>query len=183
MVSGQTIIMSLEIERMEANLKRLRERMPDFPVSSVMLSRLLQHVGRGMAAMLEDRIRPLGLNETEFRVLGMLFSQPDGVAHPSDLCSCTSQSPANMTRITDALVARALITRVASIQDRRKLVLRITPQGMDLVHRFLPSLHRGLRDVLKDFSADDQQRLIDQLKRISAALADAAAAPGEEPAK
>jgi hypothetical protein len=40
-----------------------------------------------------------------------------------------------------------------------------------------------LRDVLKDFSADDQQRLIDQLKRISAALADAAAAPGEEPAK
>jgi len=182
MVSGQTIIMSLEIERMEANLQRLRERMPEFPVSSVMLSRLLQHLGRGMAAMLEDRIRPLGLNETEFRVLGMLFSQPDGVAHPSDLCSCTSQSPANMTRITDALVARDLITRVPSLQDRRKLVLRITPQGTELVHRLLPSMHRGLREVLKDFSDEEQQRLIVQLKRISAALENAAAG-GSEPAE
>jgi MarR family transcriptional repressor of emrRAB len=127
--------------------------MPDLPRSCVLLSRLLQHLGRGMSAMLEHEIRPFGLNEAEFRVLTTLFSQPDGVAHPTDLCSKTSQSPANMSRISDALVSRDLITRLSSLRDRRKMVL------------FVP-----LRDIFKDFSDEDQQRLVAQLKHLSAKL-------------
>ena len=52
----------------EASLLRLSARMPDTPVAGVMLSRLLLHLGRGMAAMLEQQIRPFGLAEAEFRV-------------------------------------------------------------------------------------------------------------------
>ena len=120
--------------------------------------------------MLEHEIRPFGLNEAEFRVLTTLFSQPDGVAHPTDLCSKTSQSPANMSRISDALVSRDLITRLSSLRDRRKMVLRITEQGEDLVRRLLPLLFVPLRDLFKDFSDEDQQRLVAQLKHLSAKL-------------
>jgi MarR family transcriptional repressor of emrRAB len=123
-----------------------------------------------MSAMLEHEIRPFGLNEAEFRVLTTLFSQPDGVAHPTDLCSKTSQSPANMSRISDALVSRDLITRLSSLRDRRKMVLRITEQGEDLVRRLLPLLFVPLRDLFKDFSDEDQQRLVAQLKHLSAKL-------------
>jgi MarR family transcriptional repressor of emrRAB len=161
---------SLQFQKLEANLERLRGRMPDLPRSCVLLSRLLQHLGRGMSAMLEHEIRPFGLNEAEFRVLTTLFSQPDGVAHPTDLCSKTSQSPANMSRISDALVSRDLITRLSSLRDRRKMVLRITEQGEDLVRRLLPLLYVPLRDMFKDFSDEDQQRLIAQLKHLSAKL-------------
>jgi len=161
---------SLQFQKLEANLERLRGRMPDLPTSCVLLSRLLQHLGRGMSAMLEHEIRPFGLNEAEFRVLTTLFSQPDGVAHPTDLCSKTSQSPANMSRISDALVSRDLITRLSSLRDRRKMVLRITEQGEDLVRRLLPLLYVPLRDIFKDFSDEDQQRLVAQLKHLSAKL-------------
>lgn len=161
---------SLQFQKLEANLERLRGRMPDLPRSCVLLSRLLQHLGRGMSAMLEHEIRPFGLNEAEFRVLTTLFSQPDGVAHPTDLCSKTSQSPANMSRISDALVSRDLITRLSSLRDRRKMVLRITEQGEDLVRRLLPLLYVPLRDMFKDFSDEDQQRLVAQLKHLSAKL-------------
>ncbi len=79
--------------------------------------------------MLDHEIRPFGLAEAEFRVLTTLFSQPQGVAHPSDLCMRASQSPANMSRICDALVNRDLITRVLSLHDRRRMDVRTdTPQ-------------------------------------------------------
>jgi MarR family transcriptional repressor of emrRAB len=175
--------MSLQSELVEANLERLRNRMPDLPVSSVMIARLLQNLGRSMAAMLENQIRPFGLNDAEFRVLATLFSQPDGVAHPTDLCACTSQSPANMSRISDALVDRDLITRVSSVQDRRKLVLRITSRGEDLVRRLLPPMYRSLREIFKDFSDTEQQQLIGQLKRLGAELELALAPPGTESAE
>jgi MarR family transcriptional repressor of emrRAB len=159
---------SLKFQNVEANLARLQSRLPDTPVSSVLLSRLILHLGRGMAAMLEQEIRPFGLTEVEFRVLTMLFSQADGGAHPTELCAGTSQSPANMSRISDALVSRDLITRVSSVHDRRKMVLRITARGEDLVRRLLPMLYRPLREMFKDFTEEDQQNLIAQLKRLGA---------------
>src|SRR5450759_985545 len=159
-----------QFEMLEASLRRLRARMPETPIAGIMLTRLLLNLGRGMAAMLEQQIRPFGLAEAEFRVLTALFSQPEGVAHPSDLCARASQSPANMSRISDALVSRDLITRVSSVQDRRRMVLRITEQGEALVRRLLPLLHAPLKEMFGEFSQAELQQLIVQLKRLGMKL-------------
>jgi len=169
-----------QFEMLEASLGRLRARMPEAPMAEIMLTRLLLHIGRGMAGMLEQQIRPFGLAEAEFRVLTALFSQPEGVAHPSDLCARTSQSPANMSRISDALVSRDLITRVSSVQDRRRMVLRITEQGEAVVRRLLPLLHAPLKEMFGEFSEAELQQLIVQLKRLGMKL-DQVMAPEASP--
>jgi MarR family transcriptional repressor of emrRAB len=153
-------------DQLESNLRALGARMPDLPFTEILLCRLMLHRGREMAAMFEQKIRPFGLVEAEFRVLTTLFSQPDGVAHPSDLCSRAAQSPANMSRISDALVSRDLITRVASAQDRRRMVMRITEQGEELVRRLLPKMFVPLRAMLAEFTEAEQQQMISQLKRL-----------------
>jgi MarR family transcriptional regulator, negative regulator of the multidrug operon emrRAB len=164
---------------MEDNLQNLKRRLPDLPVSGILLCRLVLHLGREMAARFEQQLRPFGLAEAEFRVLTTLFSQPDGVAHPSDLCARASQSPANMSRISDALVSRGLITRVASVHDRRRLVLRITAQGEQLVRELLPILHVPLRRMLRDFPESEQRQLAAQLKRLGAELEQLSRLPAE----
>jgi MarR family transcriptional repressor of emrRAB len=160
-------------DKLEANLRALSARVPDLPFSGILLCRVVLQLGREMAADFEQRLRPFGLAEAEFRVLTTLFSQPDGVAHPSDLCARADQSPANMSRISDALVGRDLITRVLSVQDRRRIVLRITEQGEDLVRRLLPKLFVSLRGMFAEFSESEQRVLISQLKRLRANLEDA----------
>jgi MarR family transcriptional repressor of emrRAB len=172
---------SSQFELMEANLQNLGARMPNLPATGILLCRLVQHIGREMAAMFEQQLKPFGLNEAEFRVLTTLFSQPDGVAHPGDLCVRASQSPANMSRISDALVARGLITRDSSIHDRRKMVLRITDEGAQFVHQLLPKLLTPLREMLKDFSEPELRQLTQQLKRLGIELEGAAIAATEEP--
>src|ERR1700730_12274607 len=176
-------ITSLQHQKLEANLERLRARMPDLPKSMVLLTRLLLHMGRGMGSMLEIQIRPSGLTEAEFRVLTTLFSQPEGCAHPSDLCAKTSQSPANMSRISDALVSRDLITRLSSLHDRRKMVLRISEQGEELVRGLLPTMFGPLREMFKDFSEEEQLRVIEQLKLLSTKLDQALSQHGPERAE
>jgi MarR family transcriptional regulator, negative regulator of the multidrug operon emrRAB len=159
-----------QFELMEANLQNLKQRMPDLPVSGILLCRLVLHIGREMTARFEQQMKPFGLGEAEFRVLTTLFSQPEGVAHPSDLCARASQSPANMSRISDALVSRGLITRVSSVHDRRRMVLRITEEGEEFVRELLPKLHAPLRSMLKDFPESEQRQLAAQLKRLGAEL-------------
>jgi MarR family transcriptional repressor of emrRAB len=159
-----------QFDMLEANLRALNARMPGVPLNEILLCRLLMHMGREVAATFDQKIRPFGLAEAEFRVLTTLFSQPDGVAHPGDLCSRAAQSPANMSRICDALVGRDLITRVLSDQDRRRMVLRITPQGEELVRQLLPKMFAPLRAMLAEFPQAEQQQLIAQLKRLHLTL-------------
>ena len=161
-----------QFDKLESNLGALAARMPDLPLTEILLCRLMLHMGREMAARFEQQIRPFGLAEAEFRVLTTLFSQPDGVAHPSDLCARAAQSPANMSRICDALVNRDLITRVLSAHDRRRMVLRITEQGEELVRRLLPVMFVPLRRMFAEFPQTEQRQLISQLKRLYASLGD-----------
>jgi MarR family transcriptional regulator, negative regulator of the multidrug operon emrRAB len=161
---------STQFGLMEENLQNLAVRMPDLPATGVLLCRLLVHIGREMTVKFEQQIRPFGLAEAEFRVLSTLFSQPQGAAHPSDLGIRASQSPANMSRISDALVSRGLITRVLSDQDRRRMVLRITEQGESLVRELLPKLWAPLRAMLIEFPEAEQRQLATELKRLGVAL-------------
>jgi MarR family transcriptional regulator, negative regulator of the multidrug operon emrRAB len=160
-------------DKLEANLRALSTRMPDLPFNEILLCRLMLHMGREMATKFEQQIRPFGLAEADFRVLTTLFSQPEGAAHPSDLCARAGQSPANMSRISDALVSRNLITRVLSAQDRRRMVLRITEEGEELVRRLLPQMFVSLREMLADFSDAEQLQMISQLKRLHLNLQEA----------
>jgi MarR family transcriptional repressor of emrRAB len=173
MISVQMKSVDSLFDKLETNLRALSARMPDLPLTEILLCRLMLHMGREMAAMLEQQIRPAGLAEAEFRVLTTLFSQPDGAAHPSDLCARAGQSPANMSRISDALVSRDLITRVLSVHDRRRMVLRITEQGEELVRRLLPQMFVPLRALYADFPEAEQRRMIEQLKRLALHLAEA----------
>ncbi len=158
--------MEQRLKLIEASLERLGARLPDLPIDEVLILRLVLLLAHEFGLLLEHHIRPYGLGEGEFRVLTALFSQPDGIAHPSDLCSRASQSPANMSRISDALVRRDLITRGACAEDRRRMVLRITDAGEDLVRKLLPSIFTPLRDIYRGHSRDDQRELIALLKRL-----------------
>ena len=158
--------MASEVDLIEASLARLQARIPELPLDDVLILRLILLLAHDFGRTLEHRIRPYGLGEGEFRVLTALFSQPDGAAHPSDLCARASQSPANLSRISDALVRHEWITRGACESDRRRMVLRITTKGEALVREILPPMFVGLRELYRNHSVAEKHAMIDWLRRL-----------------
>lgn len=155
---------------MESTMRRVAARGLDFNPEELFLLRTLVLTGRAIAELQEEALRPFDLNESEYKVLVQLFAQPDGVGHPSDLCSGSHQSPANMTRITDSLVARELISRLADAQDRRRQVLRITPAGEALLRRAVPIVYAPLRQLLGQMPRKERESLQAQLRQILTAI-------------
>ena len=156
-----------QVEDMEAGLTRMGQHVPNLPKLQILTSRLLVHLGRELSSMIDQRLKPYGLNDMEFRTLMNVYSHRDSAAYPSDLCTSLSQSPANVTRITDALVERGLITRVPDDHDRRRLLLRTTSQGEQLVQTLLPLMLDSVRDSYRDFSTEDVQQILGSLKRLA----------------
>ena len=169
------------ITTVEQGIRRAAERLPGLPVTEALLSRVIILMGRVMTTHIDEVISPHQLTDVEFRTLLSLFSAPEGVACPSDLCASLAHSPASMTRIGDALVARNLITRVLSDEDRRRMDIKITPQGEQLVREVLPRMFGYTRDLYKDFTQAEKARLLRDLRKLFAQLTreDAAAGKGQ----
>ena len=149
-----------QIEKLEANLRALERAHAGFAVQRDFAVSVDAAPGPGNGGEIraeDSTVRPCrgGISRADHLVL-----PARGVAHPSDLCARAAQSPANMSRISDALVSRNLITRVLSVQDRRRMVLRITEEGEDLVRRLLPTMFVSLRGMLAEFSESEQDQLI-----------------------
>ena len=146
---------------------QIAARFPEVSVTDTLILRLLMLLGRELSSLLENSLRPHDLNDTDFRILMSLVSQPDGVACPSDLCAFVAQSPANMTRVADALNERGLITRTASEQDRRRTMLRITPAGEALARSLLPTVVGITRGVFGDIAPSNRHALLEHLRTLT----------------
>ncbi|HEX7112859.1 MAG TPA: MarR family transcriptional regulator [Mizugakiibacter sp.] len=169
-MTGHDRPLTARIDALKEGVRRTNAKLPDLPVREVILMRVLCLLGWEFTTNLDRRLRRYGLNDTEFRALMVLFSSPDGMAHPSDLCHFVTLSRANMTRISDALVARGLVTRTPSLEDRRRIVMRITAKGEALVRRLLPPLYPILTSLFAGFGAREKRQMEAMLLRLAAAF-------------
>jgi MarR family transcriptional repressor of emrRAB len=153
----------------EDSIQRISRRVPEMRAMESLLCRVITILGRDFTTRLDEALQPSGLAELEFRTLLTIFSR-DGTATPSDLSASLAQSPANLTRITDVLVERGLITRSVSNEDRRRTLLGITPTGGQLLRALLPQMAGYTTALFRGFSTDDKSRLLGDLKRLLGAL-------------
>jgi MarR family transcriptional repressor of emrRAB len=159
-----------QVARVQAGIERVATRVPTLPVGQALILRTLTLLNRDLVARMDQYLRPAGLNEVEFRTLSILFAHGAEQVCPSDLGGHLAQSPANKTRVSDALLQRGFITRTPSEQDRRRLMLQLTPEGDALMERLLPQMSDFMRSLFGEFEPADLNRLMEDLKRLVAAL-------------
>ncbi len=158
------------VRMMEEGIAQVSQVLTQLPAAEARLSRLMLIVGRRMEEDLELQLKPHRLNHSEFLTMMFLYSRPDGSSTPGELCEFTAQGATNMTRIANALVKRGLITRGACHEDRRRVVIRVTPAGRRLVLKMLPPLFPRVEAMFGDFNATDQRQLDRLLRKLAANL-------------
>jgi MarR family transcriptional regulator, organic hydroperoxide resistance regulator len=73
-----------------------------------------------------------------------------------------------VTRLVDRLVAKGLVSRARSKEDRRQVLCRITPPGLELLARIDEPMEGQDDAALAMLSPDEQKELIRLLDRIRA---------------
>lgn len=87
----------------------------------------------------------------------------------------------SMTSLLDNLEKRGLVRRLPHPDDRRKLLVDITPEGGAIVDELLPNLHIRERDVIAGaLDAGEQRALLRALAKVQHAAEGARAAPPPE---
>src|SRR5262249_36854072 len=88
------------------------------------------------------------------------------VIRPGELAAELGTDTAGMTRLLDRLADKGLLSRVRHPDDRRAVVVELTPAGRALVPRLGPCFGPGTRLLVDGFSAADIKRLNQLLVRM-----------------
>src|SRR3954470_2052010 len=103
---------------------------------------------------------------------------------PSVIADRLVVTTGSMTSLLDNLQKRGLIRRLPHPDDRRKLLVDITPEARAVVDELLPALHAREREVIgAALTATEQRTLLRYLAKLQQAAADAQSAPAPEGAK
>ena len=129
------------------------------------VSRLARHLATARAGAFDRH----GLEQWEFDVLSALRrSGPPYHLSPGALVTQTMVTSGTMTNRIDRLEARALVQRSPAPDDRRSVLVRLTPEGRARVDAAFEDLLAVERQLLSDLDPAEATRLAALLRLVMA---------------
>ena len=150
----------------ENRINLTHQRFPGYPREPAMLVRLVKAIAQHVHDTDNLVLRQYGLNHTDYNVLMMLYGcQQEGMT-VTQLRDAAAEKSANVTRVCNILCDRGWMARYADPQDRRRVLVSLTPEGEALVEQFLPSMSSLLNQYGAAFDARETAQLETLLKRL-----------------
>jgi DNA-binding MarR family transcriptional regulator len=122
---------------------------------------------RAIEAEVRERLRvEFGVTLPQFDVMAALERKPAGMKM-SELSRFLMVSNGNVTGIIDRLAADKLVTRKAPDDDRRAIVVRLTPQGASQFATMAKAHESWVNTLLSEFNAAEAGAVIHHLDGLS----------------
>ncbi len=147
-------------------------RYPRFPRRSGTLARLVKRIYKQLNDDANALLKPYGINHPEYDLLMMLYGTESGTMSPSELAAAAGEKSANITRLTNGLTDKGLIARGGTAADRRRVEVKLTPVGLELIESFLPGICGLLERQGHELSLTEQKQLETLLKKYMNGLGD-----------
>lgn len=121
-------------------------------------------VSKALAELYAQRFR---LNRSEWRVMAVLGAAVQPMS-ANDICAQSSLDKVQVSRGIQSMLTRGLVSRRHDDLDRRRILVRLAPQGERIYRRIVPLVLEREAELMSVFS--DQERAIfdEYLARLKA---------------
>lgn len=143
-------------------MKNLDERTEE--AVSLKLFVVLFRTWAAIQKKVEENIRGLNLNPTEFAVLEFIYSR--GEQPIQKIGEKVLISSSSITYVVDKLVQKQLMERKPCAHDRRITYAALTVKGNALMQESFPIHRKAIHDILGGLELEEKKHMIDQLKKL-----------------
>ena len=125
---------------------------------------------RAIEAEVRERLRvQFEVTLPQFDVMAALERKPDGMTM-TELSRFLMVSNGNVTGIIDRLVSDKIVVRKAPADDRRAIIVRLTPRGLKQFTAMAKAHETWVDGLLSDFDAGEADTLIRYLDGLSSRI-------------
>lgn len=140
-------------------LKTLSDRLPQFSEQQTRAGRMLRVVTERLSSHLNDNLKVYGINENLWFALMAVYVSPNSEILPSRLSDLMDLTRTSATRLSDEMVSRGWVARYINQQDRRQIVLKLTPEGEVFIQKVWQQVSSTSQEAWKDFTDEDYNQL------------------------
>jgi len=115
-------------------------------------------------AIFLDETSKLGLTSVQYSALNAIVELP-GIDQAS-LSGLIAFDKTTLVKVLDRLVAKGLITRIRSTEDRRRHVLTATDRGRQAIKKIIPMLDRAQERILAPLNPKEQAVFLSLLTKL-----------------
>jgi DNA-binding MarR family transcriptional regulator len=115
-----------------------------------------------------DVLKKYGVTHIQFNILRILEARMPEKLSLGEIQDGLLFETSDVSRLIDRLVRNGLVDRTYCPNNRRKLEVSITQQGLEVIHRSVPEIEKSMNGYYRDlFSKNERDQVIDMMKRIS----------------
>ena len=142
-------------------------RRPELGTEALEVAARVFRLQRILSRSAATRLGELSLKEGEFVVMSALRrAEPPHELTPTELNRALLLSSGAMTHRLDRLERAGYIVRIPDAVDRRRVMVRLTPAGLDIVDRAMDAYTDTLTELLGIMSEEERQELSGQLRTV-----------------
>jgi MarR family transcriptional regulator, 2-MHQ and catechol-resistance regulon repressor len=137
---------------------------------SARVFRELEEVGGLAEALVASVARRHGLSHAALNALAII--EGNGTPIPAGAVGAQMHiTTGTMTSVLDTLERNGYIERLSDPEDRRRVLVDVTPSAQAILNQLLPEVVQATTAALAGFSAKELDDLIDTLARVRQAIA------------
>ena len=111
-------------------------------------------------------LKPFGISIQQFNVLRILRGQKGVAANLSTVQERMVNKMSNTTRLVDKLIEKSLVERIICKENRRKIELFITEEGLSFLNQIDPVIDRVEGKMVGHLKNTDKEQLVSILKQF-----------------
>lgn len=113
-----------------------------------------------------EAIKPFDVSIQQFNVLRILRGQNGKPANLSTVQDRMVNKMSNTTRLVDKLLEKKLVARNTCEENRRKIEIFITPEGLKLLENMDPVIEQTEKEIIKNLTVNEVELLNDLLEKL-----------------
>ncbi len=147
------------------NIEELLKTTDRLPESRKLVLNLIVTANH-ISEQLAEALKPFGISNQQFNVLRILRGQKGKPANRSTIQERMVSKMSNTTRLVDKLVDKNLCERIVCPSNRRKVEIRITTNGLELLKKIDPVIDKVEYDFAKKINEKEILSLNTKLNEL-----------------
>lgn len=158
----------MEQDKIDHICEQWRQESPQLDTSPLGIVGRVLRIARLLEKHRETVLAEYGLSVWSFDVVTTLRRQGKPYQlKPTDLYSLLMLSSGATTNRIDRLEQDGIVTRLRDPDDRRSVIVQLTPKGIQLADLVIPILLKSEQDLLSQFAnPDERETFIAMLRRL-----------------
>lgn len=128
------------------------------------VGKLLSHIGKYSRTHFKERLEPIGIDGSTFGTMMYLFRQDNRTER--EIADHLRVDKATTTRTIHKLEELGYVERSKDLNDRRAYRIILTDKALGIKKEMLKARNEWIDIVLRDFTTEDRETLLDLLYRM-----------------